>query len=207
MATTKRSSGGARKSAATRSRTASASKPASGTGSAKARANGRAATAKAASAKTTNAKPKTTRSANGTAGAKRSQSGATGKRATTSRNGSSRNGASARARATRPNGTAETLKRKGTAMLQAADKASGPAVTVAAAVAGLAGGLALRQRGRMVDPGIATRSKNVLRDVDPAAVLEGLGKATVELGKRSKVIARELDQVADRAERFGKILS
>jgi hypothetical protein len=92
-------------------------------------------------------------------------------------------------------------------MLQAADKASGPAVTVAAAVAGLAGGLALRQRGRMVDPGIATRSKNVLRDVDPAAVLEGLGKATVELGKRSKVIARELDQVADRAERFGKILS
>jgi hypothetical protein len=207
MATTKRSSGGTRKSTATRSRTASASKPASGTGSAKARANGRAATAKAASAKTTNAKPKTTRSANGTAGAKRSQSGATGKRATTSRNGSSRNGASARARATRPNGTAETLKRKGTAMLQAADKASGPAVTVAAAVAGLAGGLALRQRGRMVDPGIATRSKNVLRDVDPAAVLEGLGKATVELGKRSKVIARELDQVADRAERFGKILS
>jgi hypothetical protein len=92
-------------------------------------------------------------------------------------------------------------------MLQAADKASGPAVTVAAAVAGLAGGLALRQRGRMVDPGIAARSKNVLRDVDPAAVLEGLGKATVELGKRSKVIARELDQVADRAERFGKILS
>jgi hypothetical protein len=210
MATTKRSSGGTRKSTATRSRTASASKPASGTGSAKARANGRAATAKASSAKTTNAKPKTTRSASGTAsrnGAKRSQSGATAKRATTSRNGSSRNGGSARARATRPNGTAETLKRKGTAMLQAADKASGPAVTVAAAVAGLAGGLALRQRGRMVDPGIATRSKNVLRDVDPAAVLEGLGKATVELGKRSKVIARELDQVADRAERFGKILS
>jgi hypothetical protein len=191
MATTKRSSGGTRKSPATRSRTASA-------------------TAKAASPKTTKAKPKTTRSANGTGsrnGAKRSQSGATAKRATTSRSGSSRNGASARAATTQPTGTAQTLKRRGTAVLQAADKASGPAVTVVAAVAGLAGGLALRQRGRMVDPGIATRSKNVLRDVDPAAVLEGLGKATVELGKRSKVIARELDQVADRAERFGKILS
>jgi len=78
---------------------------------------------------------------------------------------------------------------------------------VAAAVAGLAGGLALRQRSRVPDPGIATRSRNVLRDVDPSAVIDGLGKATAELGKRSKLIARELDQVGDRAERFGKILS
>jgi len=59
----------------------------------------------------------------------------------------------------------------------------------------------------MADPGIATRSRNILRDVDTAAALEGLGKATAELGKRSKLIARQLDQVGDRAERFGKILS
>jgi hypothetical protein len=105
------------------------------------------------------------------------------------------------------NGTTATLKQKGSAVLRAADRANGPALTVAAAVAGLAGGLALRQRPRLSDPGLTERSRHALRDVDPAAVMEGLGKAAVHLGKRSKVIARELDQVADRAERLGKILS
>ena len=57
----------------------------------------------------------------------------------------------------------------------------------------------------MADPGIAGRCRNILRDVDTAAALEGLGKATAELGKRSKLIARQLDQMGDRAERFGKI--
>lgn len=203
MASTKRSSGGTRKSTATRSRAASTSKAAPSTRATKARSNGSAAGPKAA-------KPKTARARSTTAaqnGAKRSQSGTTAKRPTASRNGSARSGESTRSRiAPQPNGTVETLKRKGSAMLQAADKAGGPALTVAAAAAGLAGGLALRQRSRMVDPGIAARSRNVLRDVDPSAVIEGLGKATVELGKRSKVIARELDHVADRAERFGKIL-
>lgn len=204
MASTKRSSGGTRKSTATRSRAASTSKAAPSTRATKARSNGSAAGPKAA-------KPKTARARSTTAaqnGAKRSQSGTTAKRPTASRNGSARSGESTRSRPTapQPNGTVETLKRKGSAMLQAADKAGGPALTVAAAAAGLAGGLALRQRSRMVDPGIAARSRNVLRDVDPSAVIEGLGKATVELGKRSKVIARELDHVADRAERLGKIL-
>ena len=99
------------------------------------------------------------------------------------------------------------LKQKGAAVLQAAEKANGPALTVAAAVAGLAGGLALRQRPRLTDPGMAARSKSVLRDVDPSAVMEGIGKAAAQFSRRSKVLARELDQVADRAERFGKILS
>ncbi|HEX2378698.1 MAG TPA: hypothetical protein VHI30_14125 [Gaiellales bacterium] len=93
-------------------------------------------------------------------------------------------------------------------MLQAADKAGGPALTVAAAVAGLAGGLALRQRNhRIVESSLTGRSRNILRDIDPSAVIEGLGKASAQLGKQSKTIARELDQVADRAERLGKILS
>jgi hypothetical protein len=59
----------------------------------------------------------------------------------------------------------------------------------------------------MTDPGIAEKSRKALRDVDPTAVIEGVGKAASHLGKRSKVIARELDNVADRAERLGKILS
>jgi hypothetical protein len=54
---------------------------------------------------------------------------------------------------------------------------------------------------------MAARSKSVLRDVDPSAVMEGIGKAATQLSRRSKVLARELDQVSDRAERFGKILS
>jgi hypothetical protein len=204
MASTKRSSGGTRKSTASRSRAASTSKGASGTRSAKPRSNGRATTAQAP-------KPKTTRASAATGsrnGAKKARSGTAARGTTPSRNGTGRTSGSTRARAaSQANGAGTVLKQKGSAMLEAADRASGPAITIAAAVAGLAGGLALRQRSRPLDAGIAARSRNVLRDVDPAAVLEGLGKATVHLSKRSKTIARELDQVADRAERLGKILS
>jgi hypothetical protein len=201
MASTKRSSASTRKSTASRPRATSASKAASGTTSAKTRSNGRAAAAKSAKAKTgaTGARN----------GARKSQGRAASGRATASRNGSARGGASARKRptSTQPNGTAGILKQKGAAVLQAAEKANGPALTVAAAVAGLAGGLALRQRPRLTDPGMAARSKSVLRDVDPSAVIEGIGKTAGELSRRGKVLARELDQISDRAERFGKILS
>jgi hypothetical protein len=197
MASTKRSSGGTRKSTASRSRATSASKAASGTRTAKTRSNGRATTAQGA--KTT---PKTTaRTTSGAAsrnGAKRSQ------------NGRAQSGGSTRTSraASQPNGAVGTLKQKSSAVLQAADKAGGPALTVAAAVAGLAGGLALRQRNhRIVESSLTGRSRNILRDIDPSAVIEGLGKASAQLGKQSKTIARELDQVADRAERLGKILS
>jgi hypothetical protein len=197
MASTKRSSGGTRKSTASRSRATSASKAASGTRTAKTRSNGRATTAQGA--KTT---PKTTaRTTSGAAsrnGAKRSQ------------NGRAQSGGSTRTSraASQPNGAVGALKQKSSAVLQAADKAGGPALTVAAAVAGLAGGLALRQRNhRIVESSLTGRSRNILRDIDPSAVIEGLGKASAQLGKQSKTIARELDQVADRAERLGKILS
>jgi hypothetical protein len=200
MASTKRSSGGTRKSTASRPRTTSASKAASGTTSAKTRSNSRATSGKA------KVKTGATSVRNG---ARKSQGRAAGGRATASRNGSARSGGSPRNRpaSTQTNGTAGTLKQKGAAVLQAAEKANGPALTVAAAVAGLAGGLALRQRPRLTDPGMAARSKSVLRDVDPSAVMEGIGKAAAQFSRRSKVLARELDQVADRAERFGKILS
>ena len=201
MASTKRSSGGTRKSTASRPRATSASKAASGTTSAKTRWSNRATSGKTAKVKTGATSARN--------GARKSQGRAAGGRATASRNGSARSGGSPRNRpaSTQTNGTAGTLKQKGAAMLQAAEKANGPALTVAAAVAGLAGGLALRQRPRLTDPGMAARSKSVLRDVDPSAVMEGIGKAAAQFSRRSKVLARELDQVADRAERFGKILS
>jgi len=201
MASTKRSSGGTRKSTASRPRATSASKAASGTTSAKTRSNSRATSGKTAKVKTGATSARN--------GARKSQGRAASGRATASRNGSARSGGSPRNRpaSTQTNGTAGTLKQKGAAVLQAAEKANGPALTVAAAVAGLAGGLALRQRPRLTDPGMAARSKSVLRDVDPSAVMEGIGKAAAQFSRRSKVLARELDQVADRAERFGKILS
>jgi hypothetical protein len=199
MASTKRSSGGTRKSTASRSRATSASKAASGTRTPKTRSNGRATTAQGA--KTTPKTKTTARTTSGAAsrnGAKRSQ------------NGRAQSGGSTRTSraASQPNGAVGTLKQKSSAVLQAADKAGGPALTVAAAVAGLAGGLALRQRNhRIVESSLTGRSRNILRDIDPSAVIEGLGKASAQLGKQSKTIARELDQVADRAERLGKILS
>jgi len=201
MASTKRSSGGTRKSTASRSRATSASKAASGTRTpktrSKTRSNGRATTAQGAKT-TPKATARTTSGAASRNGAKRSQ------------NGRAQSGGSTRTSraASQPNGAVGTLKQKSSAVLQAADKAGGPALTVAAAVAGLAGGLALRQRNhRIVESSLTGRSRNILRDIDPSAVIEGLGKASAQLGKQSKTIARELDQVAERAERLGKILS
>ncbi len=99
------------------------------------------------------------------------------------------------------------LKQTGTAVRQAADKAGRPTITVAAAVAGIAGGLALRGRHASANDGVTARSMAMLHDVDPAAVLGGLGKATVQLSQRSKSVARDIERVAEQAERLGKILS
>jgi hypothetical protein len=54
---------------------------------------------------------------------------------------------------------------------------------------------------------MAARSMAMLHDVDPAALLGGIGKATVELSQRSRVVARDIERVAAQAERLGKILS
>jgi hypothetical protein len=103
---------------------------------------------------------------------------------------------------------ADKLKQTGTAVRQAADKAGRPTITVAAAVAGIAaGGLAFRQRHAAASDGVTARSMTMLQDVDPKAVLEGLGKATVQLSQRSRSLARDIDRVAQQAERVGKILS
>jgi putative copper export protein len=99
------------------------------------------------------------------------------------------------------------LKQTGTAVRQAADKAGRPTITVAAAMAGLAGGLALRQRHAASHDGLTTRSMAMLHDVDAAALIGGLGKATVQLSQRSKNVARDIERVAEQAERLGKILS
>jgi len=215
MATTKRSSAGGGKSTASRSRSSAASKPASRTGSASSgSAKKRTGSAKT---RTTQGTAKTARKA--TTAGKRTQSRASSNGTARSRNGSARTssarasspaGSSNGARGTAAqvqNGMVGKLRQTGTAVRQAADKAGRPTVTVVAAVAGLAGGLALRQRHAAANDGLATRSMSMLHDVDAAALIGGLGKATVQLSQRSRNVAKDIERVAEQAERLGKILS
>jgi hypothetical protein len=214
MATTKRSTESKRKTTASRSRSTATPKAASRAqsaknGSAKSRAQSPKPRTASSAAKTTN-----TASANG---AKRTKSRASSNGTTQSRNGSRRT-TSARSAGTagsRNGGTAHTqdgmvgkLKQTGTVVRQAADKAGRPTITAAAAVAGIAaGGLAFRQRQAAAADGVAARSMAMLHDVDPKAVLGSLGKATVQLSQRSRSVARDIERVAEQAERVGKILS
>jgi hypothetical protein len=212
MATTKRSTGNSPKSTAGRSR-GTAAKPASAkTGSAKSRAQSPKARTTRTRAKTTGSaaangtrRTRSKASSRGTAQSRNGSARSTNGRS--SSNGSSRNGTRAGAAAQTQERVVGKLKQTGTAVRQAADRAGRPTITVAAAVAGIAGGLALRGRHAPTNDGVAARSMAMLHDVDPAAVLGGLGKATVQLSQRSKSVARDLERVAEQAERLGKILS
>jgi hypothetical protein len=193
MATAKRSTASGRKSPAARSRT----KSAQAAGAAKTK---RAQAARPASASRA---PKNTP----TNGAKRSRA-TSSKASAASKNGSAGRRASTRARPPQPpDGVIESVKHAGASALRSANRASGPTVTVAAAVAGIAGGLLLRQRPKyVVRDGIGARSRELLHDIDPSAVIEGIGRASMLVSQRSKSLARDIDQVADRAERLSKVL-
>ena len=54
--------------------------------------------------------------------------------------------------------------------------------------------------------GLGARSRELLHDIDPSAVIQGLGRASMLVSQRSKTLARDIDEVADRAERLGKVL-
>jgi hypothetical protein len=215
MATTKRSRTSTAKSTTSRSRSTAASKPASRASSA---GNG-AARKKARAAKTRTAQAATKTARTAASAGKRAQSKASSNGTARSRNGSARtSSARSNGSASSRNGARSTtaqmqdgmvgkLKQTGTAVRQAADKAGRPTITVAAAVAGIAGGLALRQRHAATHDGLTTRSMAMLQDVDASALIGGLGKATVQLSQRSKNVARDIERVAEQAERLGKILS
>ena len=213
MATTKRSTGSSSKSTSSRSRSTAAKSASAKTGSAKTRAQ-------SPKSRTTRSRAKATGTASRN-GASRAKSAASSRGATQSRNGStrsanarsntngsSRNGSRASTATQMQDRVTGKLKQTGTAVRQAADRAGRPTtITVAAAVAGLAGGLALRQRHVAMHDGLTTRSMAMLHDVDASALIGGLGKATVQLSQRSKSVARDIERVAEQAERLGKILS
>jgi hypothetical protein len=77
-----------------------------------------------------------------------------------------------------------------------------PAVAAAAAAAGVAGGLLLKGRDR--------RRKVLgvpVPDVDVQGVIKTVGKASKQLGQTSKSVSKDIERLADEAERVGKILS
>lgn len=212
MATTKRSTGSSSKGTASRSRSTAAKSAGAKTGSAKSRAQSPKTGTTRSRAKATGtasrngaSRARSTASSRGATQARNGSTRATKARAST--NGSSRNGSRASAATQMQDRVTGKLKQTGTAVRQAADKAGRPSITVAAAVAGLAGGLALRQRHAATHDGLTTRSMAMLHDVDASALMGGLGKATVQLSQRSRSVARDIERVAEQAERLGKILS
>ena len=209
MATQKRSSGNRGKSAATRSRAASSAASSKTTRSAQsAKPAGSASRAPKKTGTTRTGTASSRASAASTNGSTRARSNAN-RRTTSSQNGAARSRQNARRPGAGPtyDGVAESVKHAGASALRAANRAGGPVLTVAAAGAGIAAGIMLRQRPKpTVRNGIGARSRHVLHDIDPTSILEGLSKASIQLSQRSKSIAHDIERVADGAERLGKVL-
>jgi hypothetical protein len=126
--------------------------------------------------------------------------------ATRSSNGSRATGTSSRSSRSASRGT---QSRNGTGMVetlkQGAGKAKAPAVAAGAAVAGLAGGLVLKNRlGRKRVLGV--RMPRSLTDVDVKALAKTVGDASTRFGKTTKTVSKDMERVGDQAERIGKIL-
>ena len=102
------------------------------------------------------------------------------------------------------NGVVGTLK-------SAAGKATGPAVAIGAAAAGVAGGLVLKNRTRRKKilgvPLPRSIGKASLSDLDLKSIAKTVGKASQQLGQTSKNVSKDIERVGDQAERVGKILS
>ena len=174
------------KSASTRSTSASArsstsaSRTASRSSAAKKPASS-SSRAKSTSAKSSNGRAKS--SSNGTkrsAGASRSS--------TPARSSSNGNG----------HGIVESVK-------SVADKAKGPAIAVGAAAAGIAGGIALKGRGRRKTV-LGVPMPKHLPSVDAKSLAKSVGEASANFAKTSKSVSKDIERAGDQAERIGKIL-
>jgi hypothetical protein len=92
----------------------------------------------------------------------------------------------------------------------AASTASGPAVAIGAAAAGVAGGLLLKSRMRRKKilgvPLPRSIGNASLSDLDMRSVAKNVGKASKQFGQTSKSVSKDIERVGDQAERIGKIL-
>ena len=87
------------------------------------------------------------------------------------------------------------------------DKAKRPAVAVGAAVAGVAGGLALKRRlGRPKVLGVPVPRSLKAPSVDVKSLAKTVGDASQRFAKTSKSVSKDLERAGDQAERIGKIL-
>ena len=90
-----------------------------------------------------------------------------------------------------------------------ASKATGPAVAVGAAAAGVAGGLLLKSRARPKVLGVKVPrsiAKTGMPDLDVKSVAKSVGKASKKVAQTSKTVSKDMERVGDQAERIGKIL-
>ena len=193
--TAKGTSGAAKRSSAAKSR----AKPASASRASRA-SNGSGATKRSASSSgrakssSSNARPKTTRAsgrAKSTAASGRSSRSTASSRSSTPARASS-NGSQ------NGNGIVGSVK-------HVADKAKGPAIAVGAAAAGIAGGIALKARGRRKTVLGIPVPKN-MASVDAKSLAKTVGEASARFAKTSKSVSKDLERAGDQAERIGKIL-
>jgi hypothetical protein len=90
-----------------------------------------------------------------------------------------------------------------------AGKAKGPAVAVGAAAAGIAGGLALKNRARhktVLGVKMPRSIGKALPDLDAKSIAKTVGHASKQFAKSSKNVSKDLERAGDQAERIAKIL-
>ena len=98
----------------------------------------------------------------------------------------------------------ETVKGAASNVKEVAGKAVGPALAVGAAAAGVAGGVALKNR--MTRKKVLGISLPRSSELDVQSLAKTVGKASKQFGKTSKNVSKDIERVADQAERIGKIL-
>ena len=93
---------------------------------------------------------------------------------------------------------------------QVAGKAKGPAVAVgatAAGVAGVAGGVMLRNKlRRKTVLGVQVPRSIGRPDIDVKSMAKTVGKASKQFGQTTKNVSKDMERVGEQAERIGKML-
>jgi hypothetical protein len=93
---------------------------------------------------------------------------------------------------------------------QVASKAKGPAIAAgatAAGVAGVAGGIMLRNKTRRRSVLGVPVPRSISRpEIDVKSMAKSVGKASKQFGQTTKAVSKDIERVGDQAERIGKIL-
>ena len=177
--------------------TRSASSTRSTSASARSSTSASRTTGRSSSAKKPAASGRTTSSSNG-----RAKSSSNGTKRSSA---ASRSSAPARTTANRNgNGSGDGHGIVGS-VKQAATKAKGPAIAVGAAAAGIAGGIALKGRGRRKTV-LGVPMPKHLPSVDAKSLAKSVGEASAQFAKTSKSVSKDIERAGDQAERLGKIL-